>query len=52
MIEEGIDWKRIRAPTVKTPANVLHISTCLNDLKPNDHIEIQWRKNKDFPYGV
>ncbi|KAG6411790.1 hypothetical protein SASPL_129874 [Salvia splendens] len=51
MIEEGIDWKRIRAPTVKTPANVLHISTCLNDLKPDDHIEIQWRKNKDFPYG-
>ncbi|XP_057785309.1 F-box protein At2g32560-like isoform X2 [Salvia miltiorrhiza] len=51
MIEEGIEWKRIRAPSVDTPANVLHISSCLDDLKPNDHIEIQWRKNKDFPYG-
>ncbi|KAH6818695.1 F-box family protein [Perilla frutescens var. frutescens] len=51
MIEEGIEWKRIRAPIVDTPANVLHISSCLDHLKPYDHIEIQWRKNKDFPYG-
>ncbi|KAL8493755.1 hypothetical protein ACS0TY_024795 [Phlomoides rotata] len=51
MIEEGIDWKRIRAPSVNTPANVLHISDCLDELKPGDHIEIQWRKNKQFPFG-
>ncbi|KAL0404803.1 UNVERIFIED_CONTAM: F-box protein [Sesamum radiatum] len=51
MIEEGIEWDRIRAPSVDTPANVLHISDCLHELKPDDHIEIQWRKNKEFPYG-
>ncbi|KAK6149037.1 hypothetical protein DH2020_016562 [Rehmannia glutinosa] len=51
MIEEGIEWDRIRAPTIDTPANVLHISDCLDELKPGDHIEIQWRKNKVFPYG-
>ncbi|KAK4412838.1 F-box protein [Sesamum alatum] len=51
MIEEGIEWDRIRAPSVDTPANVVHISDCLHELKPDDHIEIQWRKNKEFPYG-
>ncbi|XAR68403.1 hypothetical protein NMG60_11003505 [Bertholletia excelsa] len=50
-IEENIVWDRIRAPVVDTPAYVLHASTCLNDLKPGDHIEIQWRRNRDFPYG-
>ncbi|KAL0359630.1 UNVERIFIED_CONTAM: F-box protein [Sesamum angustifolium] len=51
MIEEAIEWDRIRAPSVNTPANVLHISDCLHELKPDDHIEIQWTKNKEFPYG-
>ncbi|GFP95547.1 F-box protein at2g32560 [Phtheirospermum japonicum] len=50
VIEEGIDWDRIRAPTIDTPANVLHVTDCLDDLKPGDHIEIQWRRNKEFPY--
>nr|GMD00278.1 F-box protein At2g26850-like isoform X1 [Ipomoea batatas] len=50
-IEEDIERNRIRAPPVDTPSHVLHISDCLNDLKPDDHIEIQWRKNKEFPYG-
>ncbi|KAL2226051.1 UNVERIFIED_CONTAM: F-box protein [Sesamum indicum] len=52
MIEEGIEWDRIRAPSVDTPANVLHISDCLHELKPDDHIEIQWTKNKEFPYDT
>lgn len=52
MIEEGIEWKRIRAPIVETPPNALHISSSLDDLKPGDHIEIQWRKNKAYPYGM
>lgn len=52
MIEGGIEWHRIRAPTVETPSNVLHISECLDELKPGDHVEIQWRRNKDFPYGM
>ncbi|KAI3444321.1 hypothetical protein Pfo_000986 [Paulownia fortunei] len=51
MIEEGIEWNRIRAPSVDTPSNVLHISDSLDELKPGDHIEIQWRRNKEFPYG-
>ncbi|KAL9154991.1 hypothetical protein ABFS82_10G153100 [Erythranthe guttata] len=51
MIEEGIEWDRIRAPSVNTPPNSLHISDCLDQIKPGDHIEIQWRKNKEFPFG-
>lgn len=51
IIEEDIEWNRLRAPTVDTPPYVLHISDCLNDLKPDDHFEIQWRKSKEFPYG-
>ncbi|CAN4109037.1 unnamed protein product [Withania somnifera] len=51
IIEEDIEWNRLRALTVDTPPYVLHVSDCLNDLKPDDHFEIQWRKSKDFPYG-
>ncbi|XP_055809106.1 F-box protein At2g26850-like isoform X2 [Solanum dulcamara] len=51
IIEEDIEWNRLRAPTVDTPPYVLDVSDCLNDLKPDDHIEIQWRKSKEFPYG-
>ncbi|XP_016483959.2 F-box protein At2g26850 isoform X1 [Nicotiana tabacum] len=51
IVEENIEWNRLRAPTVDTPPYVLHISDCLNDLKPDDHFEIQWRKSKEFPYG-
>lgn len=51
VIEEGVQWDMIRAPPVDTPAHDLHISNCLNDLCPGDHIEIQWRRNKEFPYG-
>ncbi|KAM3205865.1 F-box protein [Capsicum annuum] len=51
IIEEDIEWNRLRAPTVDTPPYVLHVSDCLHDLKPDDHFEIQWRKSKEFPYG-
>ncbi|KAM7271818.1 hypothetical protein ACFE04_031032 [Oxalis oulophora] len=51
MMEENITWDRIRAPPIDNPAHVLHISDCLHDLKPGDHIEIQWRRNNDFSYG-
>ncbi|XP_020244508.1 F-box protein At2g32560-like [Asparagus officinalis] len=50
-VEEGVKWDRIRAPPIDTPPHDLHISNCLNDLRPGDHIEIQWRRNKEFPYG-
>ncbi|XP_061375347.1 F-box protein At2g26850-like isoform X1 [Gastrolobium bilobum] len=49
--ECGIPWERLRAPPVDTSPHDLHISDCLNDLHPGDHIEIQWRRNKEFPYG-
>ncbi|XP_068658775.1 F-box protein At2g32560-like [Aristolochia californica] len=51
VIEEGVQWERLRAPPVDTPAHDLHVSDCLSDLCPGDHIEIQWRRNKEFPYG-
>lgn len=51
VIEEGVEWDRLRAPPIDTPPHDLHISDCLNDLHPGDHIEIQWRRNKEFPYG-
>ncbi|XP_057461863.1 F-box protein At2g32560-like isoform X2 [Actinidia eriantha] len=50
-IEDGIEWDRLRAPAVDNPAHVVHVSDCLDDLKPGDHIEIQWRRTKEFPYG-
>ncbi|KAG2683621.1 hypothetical protein I3843_10G040300 [Carya illinoinensis] len=49
--EENIEWDRLRAPPVDTPPYVLHVSDCLNELKPGDHIEIQWRRKKEFPHG-
>ncbi|RWW78634.1 hypothetical protein BHE74_00013136 [Ensete ventricosum] len=50
IIEEGVQWDRLRAPPVTPPAYDLHISDCLSDLRAGDHIEIQWRRNKEFPY--
>ncbi|CAK9188520.1 unnamed protein product [Ilex paraguariensis] len=52
IIEDNVEWNRLRPPAVNTPPTVLHVSDCLNDLKPGDHIEIQWRRNKEFAYGV
>ncbi|KAI4300895.1 hypothetical protein L6164_034222 [Bauhinia variegata] len=49
--EENIEWDRLRMPPIDISAQVLHISDCLDDLRPGDHIEIQWRKNQEFPYG-
>ncbi|XWS58997.1 hypothetical protein CRYUN_Cryun08bG0082400 [Craigia yunnanensis] len=49
--EENISWDRLRVPPVDTPSYDLHISDSLLDLKPGDHIEIQWRRNTEFPYG-
>uniref|UniRef100_A0A7I4B8Y0 F-box domain-containing protein n=1 Tax=Physcomitrium patens TaxID=3218 RepID=A0A7I4B8Y0_PHYPA len=51
VVEEGVQWERLRAPPVETPAHDLHQSDCLADLKPGDCVEVQWRRNKDFPYG-
>lgn len=48
---EEVPWERTRVPSVTTSAHELHISDCLSDLHPGDHFEIQWRRNKEFPYG-
>ncbi|KAL0419494.1 UNVERIFIED_CONTAM: F-box protein [Sesamum radiatum] len=48
--ETGVTWDRLRAPLLILPHD-LHISDCLTELQPGDHIEIQWRRNKEFPYG-
>lgn len=50
-IEVDITWDRVRAPRLNTSPHDLYISECLNELQPGDHIEIQWRRNKEFPYG-
>lgn len=50
-IETGVPWERLRAAPVDTSPHDLHVSVCLSDLHPGDHIEIQWRRNKEFPYG-
>jgi hypothetical protein len=52
VMEDGVQWDRVRAPPVDTLARDLHASDCLHELRPGDHIEIQWRRNKEFPYGM
>ena len=51
-MEEKLQWDRLRMRPIDVSSHVLHISDCLDDLKPGDHIEIQWRKTKDYPYGL
>ncbi|XP_010557458.1 PREDICTED: F-box protein At2g32560 [Tarenaya hassleriana] len=50
-VEKGVTWERLRAQPIDASPHHLHVSDCLNELKPGDHIEIQWRRNKEFPYG-
>lgn len=51
-VENGVTWDRVRAAPIDTSPHDLHISDCLDELRPGDHIEIQWRRNKEFPYGM
>ncbi|KAJ7972111.1 F-box protein [Quillaja saponaria] len=48
----NITWDRLRATPSETRPHVLHVSACLNDLKPGDHIEIQWRSSKEASRGL
>ncbi|XP_020213161.1 F-box protein At2g26850 isoform X2 [Cajanus cajan] len=50
--EENIKWDRLRVPPIASSPHALHISDCLDELRPGDHIEIQWRRNKEFPYDM
>lgn len=50
-VEKGVTWDRIRAAPIDASPHHLYVSDSLKELKPGDHIEIQWRRNKEFPYG-
>ncbi|XP_010510850.1 PREDICTED: F-box protein At2g26850-like [Camelina sativa] len=50
-VEKDVTWERIRATPIDASPHHLYISDSLKELKPGDHIEIQWRRNKEFPYG-
>nr|XP_043640158.1 F-box protein At2g26850-like [Erigeron canadensis] len=49
--EREVTWERLREAPLDDSPHDLHISDCLNELRPKDHFEIQWRRNKQFPYG-
>ncbi|QCE05469.1 transcriptional corepressor LEUNIG_HOMOLOG-like isoform X1 [Vigna unguiculata] len=46
----NIEWDMVRAPAVDTPPYVVHVSHCSHNLKPEDHVEIQWRPDTQSPY--
>ncbi|KAK7396042.1 hypothetical protein VNO78_16746 [Psophocarpus tetragonolobus] len=46
----NIGWDTLRGPPVDTPPYVRYVSDCLQDLKPGDYIEIQWKLRKEVPY--
>ena len=50
-VEENIAWGRLRIPPLDISPHALYTSDCLADLRPGDHVEIQWRRNREFPYG-
>ena len=50
-IGTNIHWEKVRAPPVETSPCVPHMTDCLDDLKPGDHIEIQWKSSTEDPYG-
>ncbi|CAN8317800.1 unnamed protein product [Cochlearia groenlandica] len=49
--EENVTWLRLRPALIDTKSRDLHVSDCLQRLRPGDHFEIQWRRTKEFPYG-
>uniref|UniRef100_A0A1J3CPT5 F-box protein n=1 Tax=Noccaea caerulescens TaxID=107243 RepID=A0A1J3CPT5_NOCCA len=49
--EEKVAWQRLRPSRIDTMSRDLHVSDCLQGLRPGDHFEIQWRRTKEFPYG-
>ncbi|CAJ1967746.1 unnamed protein product [Sphenostylis stenocarpa] len=49
-IGKNIEWDMVRAPSVDSSPYGMHVSHCLENLKPEDHIEIQWRPSTQCPY--
>ncbi|XP_027364376.1 F-box protein At2g26850-like [Abrus precatorius] len=50
LLGKNIEWDMVRIPAVHSPPFVMHVSDCLDSLKPEDHIEVQWRGNTQCPY--
>ncbi|XP_047179204.1 F-box protein At2g32560-like [Vigna umbellata] len=50
LIGKNIEWDLVRAPSVQTSPYLLHVFHSLQNLKPEDHIEIQLRPNAQSPY--
>ncbi|XP_057825786.1 F-box protein At2g26850 isoform X2 [Cryptomeria japonica] len=51
VIEDGISWERIRKPPDMTSPSELYFPDVQEELRPGDHIEVQWKKSPSFPYG-
>lgn len=47
----NIQWDMLRAPPVDSSPCDRNVSDCLQDLKPGDHIEIQWKSSTEIRYG-
>ncbi|CAJ2671672.1 unnamed protein product [Trifolium pratense] len=50
IVGNDIHWDKLRFSPVETSSCVRHVSDCFQELKPGDHIEIQWRGNTQAPY--
>ncbi|XP_028766690.1 F-box protein At2g32560-like [Neltuma alba] len=50
VLKKNIRWDEVRATPVETPPNALHVSDDLSNLKPGDHIEIQFRTARRTSY--
>ncbi|KAK7393024.1 hypothetical protein VNO78_21475 [Psophocarpus tetragonolobus] len=47
---KNIEWELVRVPSFDSPPYVMYLTDCLDNLKPEDHIEIQWRATTQCPY--
>ena len=47
VLEDGVQWDRVRAPPVDTLAHDLHASDCLHELRPGDHMRFSGEGTKN-----
>ncbi|XP_061364790.1 F-box protein At2g26850-like [Gastrolobium bilobum] len=50
LIGSNIQWDKLRSHPINTLPCIRHVSDCSEDLKPGDHIEIQWKGSIELPY--
>ncbi|KAF7819129.1 F-box protein [Senna tora] len=46
----NIKWDNVRVAPLENSPYVVHVSHCLQNLKPGDYVEIQWRQNRENPF--